>query len=172
MDCISSATFVVLINDEATKVFHCERGLRQGYPLSPLLFILVLESLSILLKKIQAEGKLSGIRVLRLTPILHLLFVDDVIIMTSATLSEWTKIYNLLNTFCSVSGLKINYQKSTFLALGAQDEFLTELKMLFVIDIQDLVDGFIYLGFHIKPISYIARDWRWLIEKFEFRILH
>jgi hypothetical protein len=172
MGCITSATFVVLINDEATKVFQCERGLRQGCPLSPLLFILVLENLSILLKRSQSDGKLSGIRVSRLTQILHLLFVDDVIIMTSASMSEWTEIYNLLNTFCYVSGLKINYQKSTFLASGAQDEFLTELKTLFGIDIRDLADGFSYLGYHIKPTSYNARDWRWLIEKFEFRILH
>jgi hypothetical protein len=108
---ISSAIFVVLINGEATKVFHYERGLQQGYPLSPLLFIPVLESLSILLKKSQAEGNLTGIRVLRLIKILHLLFIDDVIIMTTAKLSKWTEIYKLINTFCIVSGLKINYQK-------------------------------------------------------------
>jgi hypothetical protein len=58
------------------------------------------------------------------------------------------------------------------LASGARDEFLTELKTLFGIDIRDLADGFSYLGYHIKPTSYNARDWRWLIEKFEFRILH
>jgi hypothetical protein len=157
MGCITSATFVVLIHDEATKVFHCERGLRQGCPLSLLLFILVLENLSILLKRSQSNGKLSGIRASRLTQILHLLFVDDVIIMTSTSMSEWTEIYNLLNTFCSVLGLKINYQKSTFLASGAWDEFLTNLKTLFSIDIRDLVECFSYLGCHIKPTSYSAR---------------
>jgi hypothetical protein len=58
------------------------------------------------------------------------------------------------------------------LATGARDEFLTELKTLFGINIRDLADGLCYLGFQIKPSSYIARDWRWLIEKFKFRILH
>jgi len=76
-----------------------------------------------------------GIRVSRLTQVLHLLFIDGMIIMTLASLSEWIDIFNLLNIFCYVSGLKINYQKSTFLATGAQDEFLMELKTLFGINI-------------------------------------
>jgi hypothetical protein len=130
MGCISSATLAILINGEATKAFHCERGLRQGCPLSPLLFILVLESLNILLKKSQAEGHLKGIKVSRLLHILHLLFVDDVIIMTNANLSEWTIIHSLINIFFSVSGLEINIHKSTFLVSEAQEDILTDLKVI------------------------------------------
>jgi hypothetical protein len=170
MGCITTATLAVLINGEASKAFHSERGLRQGCPLSPLLFILVLESLNILLKRSQLAGKLTGIKASRLTQILHLLFVDDVIIMTSASLAEWTEIFNVLNSFCSVSGLKINYQKSIFLATGVRDAFLLELKSLFGFDFRDLVAGFNYLGYYIKPSSYKAKDWSWLFEKFERRI--
>jgi hypothetical protein len=172
MGCITTATLAVLINGEASKAFHSKRGLRQGCPLSPLLFILVLESLSILLKKSKLAGKLSGIRASRLTQILHLLFVDDVIIMTSDSLSEWTEILNILNIFCSVTGLKINLQKSMFLATGARETNMSELKSLFGIDFRDLEEGFNYLGYFIKPSSYKAKDWSWLYEKFERRIQH
>jgi hypothetical protein len=126
LGCISSATLAILINGEATKAFHCERGLRQGCPLSPLLFILILEGLSILLKNSQADGHLKGIKVVGLTHILHILFVDDVLILSTANLAEWTIIHSILTTFCVVSGLEINVHKSVFLVSNAQDTLQTD----------------------------------------------
>jgi hypothetical protein len=69
--------------------FKSGRGIRQGFPLSPLLFILVMEGLSLLLKDNESEGKLYGIKVSRTIKILHILFVDDVVIMTNANMQEW-----------------------------------------------------------------------------------
>jgi len=51
MSCVISASYAVLINGETTSFFQTDRGLRQDCPLSPLLFILVMEGLSLLLKK-------------------------------------------------------------------------------------------------------------------------
>jgi hypothetical protein len=92
MACVSSASMAVLVNGEATNFFRSGRGLRQGCPLSPLLFILVMETLSLLLKTSQREGSLSGIKVSRLTKILHLFFVDDVLLLTYASVQEWKVI--------------------------------------------------------------------------------
>jgi hypothetical protein len=50
MACVDYAFFVVLINGEATYFFRSGRGLRNGFPMSPLLFILMMESPSLLLK--------------------------------------------------------------------------------------------------------------------------
>jgi hypothetical protein len=172
LGCISSATLAVLINGEATKTFRCERGLRQGCPLSPLLFILILEGLSILLKNSQAEGHLSGVKISGLTHILHILFVDDVLILTSASLAEWSIIHSIISTFCAASGLEINLHKSVFLALNAQEPLLTNLKELFGIAAAELKEGFSYLGFFIKSSRYSSKDWLWLIDKFERRIHH
>jgi hypothetical protein len=90
MSCITSSSFAVLINREATDFFRSGRGVRQGCPLSPLLFILVMEGLSLLMKDSLARGAVSGIKVSRMINILHILFVDDVIIMSKASASEWT----------------------------------------------------------------------------------
>jgi hypothetical protein len=114
MSCVVSTSYSVLINGEATDFFKCGRGLRQGCPLSPLLFILVMEGLSLLLKDSQRAGKLTGINVSRTIKILHILFVDDVIIMTKATMQEWWEIDKVLKFFCLTSGLNINVEKSTF----------------------------------------------------------
>jgi hypothetical protein len=70
-----------------------------------LLFILVMEGLSLLLKKGQSEGKLTGVKVSRLVRIIHLLFVDDVLIMTKASLQEWQEIDKILKIFCRALGL-------------------------------------------------------------------
>jgi len=53
MSCLDSTTFAILINGEARYLFKSGRGLRQGCPLSPLLFVFVMEGLSILLKESQ-----------------------------------------------------------------------------------------------------------------------
>jgi hypothetical protein len=118
MSCVVSSSFVVLLNGEATDFFKSGRGLRQGCPLSPLLFILVMEGLSLLLKESQSDGLLTGIKVSRTIKILHIMFVDDVIIMSNASLSEWWEIDKIIKLFCLASGLKVNVQKSTVLHEG------------------------------------------------------
>jgi hypothetical protein len=88
MTCVTSSSFAVLINGEASDFFRSGRGVRQGCPLFPLLFILVMEGLNLLLKQNFVDGLLSGIKVSRLTKILHLLFADDVLILSKASLTE------------------------------------------------------------------------------------
>jgi hypothetical protein len=123
MSCVISASYAVLINGETTSFFQSGRGLRQGCPLSPLLFILVMEGLSLLLKKGQVEGKLTGVKVSRLVKILHLFFMDDVLIMTRASLQEWKEIDDILKNFCRATGLAVNLSKSTFHHSGYKGNF-------------------------------------------------
>jgi hypothetical protein len=138
MSCVVSASFVVLINGETSSFFQSERGLRQGCPLSPLLFILVMESISLLLRKNQSEGGLSGVKVSRVVKILHLIFVDDILIMSKASLEEWMLIKSLLELFCCASGLKVNLEKSTFHHSGLRGEDLERLKEAFEINFVEL----------------------------------
>jgi hypothetical protein len=172
MSCVISASFAVLINGETSPFFQSGRGLRQGCPLSPLLFILVMEGLSLLLKKGQVEGKLSGVKVSRIVKILHLFFVDDVLIMTKASIQEWKEINDLLKIFCSASGMKVNLTKSTFHYFGIQGEILEKFKEAFPYNFVDLSEGFRYLRYFLKAEKYKVEEWRWLIAKFEKRIGH
>lgn len=60
--CVSTARMTVLVNGTLTKEFEMKKGLRQGDPLSPLLFDIVAESLSRLLKKVKERGLISGVK--------------------------------------------------------------------------------------------------------------
>jgi hypothetical protein len=86
-----------LINGEASSFFKSERGLRQGCPLSPYLFILIMEGLSLLLSKKLSEQHISGIKVSKYIKMVHLMFVDDVLLMSKADLSEWLVIQEVLH---------------------------------------------------------------------------
>jgi hypothetical protein len=120
MSCVESTSFVVLINGEATDFFRSGRGLRQGCPLSPLLFILVMEGPESFIKRNLSGWEAVGIKVSRLIKILHLFFVDDVLIMTNASLQEWMEIESHIKLFCNASGLKVNETKSTILLKAYQ----------------------------------------------------
>jgi hypothetical protein len=170
MSCVDSTSFAILINGEATNFFKSGRGLRKGCPLSPLLFILIMEGLSLLLKESQREGKLSSINVSRTIKILHILFVDDVIIMTNVTVEEWWEINKVLKSFCLASVLTINATKSTIHQEGLLEQELADYKYVFPFKFFDLALGFTYLGFYLKTGPQRASDWNWLIQRLEKNI--
>jgi len=172
LGCITSTTYAILINGEPTCFFNNERGLRQGCPLSPLPFILIMEGLSLALKISKEEGLLTGIKVSRLHKIIHLLFVDDILIMAKASIGEWQEIKRVLDVFCRASGLKINENKTTFLQHGVQQQDLEILQANFHFNFVDLSSGFRYLGYFLKIDRYKTKDWNSLIDMYEAQINH
>lgn len=159
-----------MLNGEPTNFFRSERGLRQGYPLSPYLFILIMEGLSILLSKNFAEHQISGIKVSNLIKIVHLMFVVDVLLLSKADLEEWRFILEVLQRFCSVSGLSINLAKSSVHYWGLSDSELLTLKDSLPLTFKNLSEGFIYLGFQMKMGATSPGDWSWLVATFERKI--
>uniref|UniRef100_A0A2N9F9F3 Reverse transcriptase domain-containing protein n=1 Tax=Fagus sylvatica TaxID=28930 RepID=A0A2N9F9F3_FAGSY len=114
--CISSVRFSVLVNGNSRGFFHTSRGLRQGDPLSPLLFLLIMEALSRMLDKATKGGFISSFSVGNsngnILTISHLLFVDDTLIMCGAELDQLcvpnvTALASILG--CRVSALPLMY---------------------------------------------------------------
>jgi hypothetical protein len=95
--------FAVLINGKPTNFFKSFRGLRQGCPLSPLLFLLIVEGLSrSLLEQVGAKN-IVGIPVARGLRITHLMFVDDVILFGISCKTEWETYKKVLDLFCKAT---------------------------------------------------------------------
>ena len=114
--CISTTTISVLVNGEPTDAFHPQRGIRQGCPLSPNLFVLAVNELSIRLQNNIDCNNIQGITLGPNSPHIHsLLFADDLIICGQATLDEATKINSVLQNFCTLSGQMPNLSKSSIL---------------------------------------------------------
>jgi len=68
MKCVSTVSFAILINGQPTKTFTPQRGLRQGDPLSPYLFLLCADVLSGLISQAQENKSIHGVRIANTTP--------------------------------------------------------------------------------------------------------
>ncbi|XP_022575814.1 uncharacterized protein LOC111215880 [Brassica napus] len=113
MECISTVSYAYLINDNVYGMVKPQRGIRQGDPLSPYIFILCGEVLSGLCKKAGREGTLQGIRVARGSPrVNHLLFADDTMFFCSATPEACVALKKILTDYECASGQQINKTKS------------------------------------------------------------
>jgi hypothetical protein len=99
--CIFSSSFSILINGSPFGLFSPNRGLKQGDPLYPFLFISGAEVLSRLLFKEEAAGNLKGLKISRTSPAIHhLFFADDLLIFGKATPKEATCIHTCLQKYC------------------------------------------------------------------------
>jgi hypothetical protein len=103
--CISTVSFSILLEGSPFGKFAPSRGLRQGDPLSPFLFILGSEALSRLLIKEELAGNLYGIKISRNSPpVFHLLFADDLMVFSKGTANEASCIMRCISKFSSWSG--------------------------------------------------------------------
>ena len=114
MECISSVQYRVLLNGQPKGHIIPQRGLRQGDPLSPYLFIMCTEALVANIKKAKRNKQLTGLKVARACPpISHLLFADDSLFFCKAQKEECQTIIRILKEYEGVSGQQINFEKSS-----------------------------------------------------------
>ncbi|CAM8954034.1 unnamed protein product [Rhodiola kirilowii] len=110
--CVSSISYQVRVNDNISSVIKPGRGLRQGDPLSPYLFLFCTELLNAKLRCGVDRNLISGVRICRKAPIVtHLLFADDSIFFIKAGVSEASSLKHILNQYEKVSGQRINFEK-------------------------------------------------------------
>ncbi|GAU43270.1 hypothetical protein TSUD_36200 [Trifolium subterraneum] len=113
MMCVSSVNYSVLMNSDRVDPISPGRGLRQGDPLSPYLFILVTECLTALIHQAVGRGDLHGVRICRGAPeVSHLLFADDCFLFCRANVAEVNELMRILHTYEIASGQEVNLVKS------------------------------------------------------------
>ena len=114
MMCVTTVSYSVLINSDPKGKITPSRGLRQGDPIFPYLFLICAEGLSAMLKKEEAIGHIKGISICRGVPrISHLLFTDDSIVFCRATVEESNRVMKVLEDYERDSGQKLNKEKTS-----------------------------------------------------------
>ncbi|KAK6143157.1 hypothetical protein DH2020_023505 [Rehmannia glutinosa] len=118
MECVSSASYSICINGSIQGKFPGKRGLRQGDPMSPALFLLCMEYLSRLLKVRTNTLKFKYHPRCEALKITHLAFADDLMLFSRGDLSSVKILIDCLNDFKNASDLDVNSFKSNLFTTG------------------------------------------------------
>nr|GEV00511.1 RNA-directed DNA polymerase, eukaryota [Tanacetum cinerariifolium] len=119
----------IIINGSPTSEFQLHLGLKQGDPLAPYLFILVMESLHLSITKATDAGLFKGIKIDSSLMISHLFYADDAVFIGEWSEKNVENIMHILHCFSFVSGLKINLHKSHLLGVGISPEIVNAAAM-------------------------------------------
>ena len=130
MLCVSIVSYSVMING-APKGYIClTRGIRQGGPISPFLFLICTEGLHGLLTKSAVREDIHGFLINRRSPILtHLLFTDDSLLFCRSNVDECEKVLEVLHVYEQSSRQQINKAKTTvFFSKSTMEEERQRIK--------------------------------------------
>jgi hypothetical protein len=112
MTCVKTVTYAVRLNGEVLDKFTPSRGLRQGDPLSPYLFLFVADGLSKLLQKGTDEGQIRDLKVCKHSPsISHLLFANGNLLFFEANVDQANKVKVVLNKYEKATGQLLSLAK-------------------------------------------------------------
>ncbi|GKV29018.1 hypothetical protein SLEP1_g37997 [Rubroshorea leprosula] len=127
MECLRSSMVSVVVNGSPTRQFSIFRGLQQGDPLCPFLFLIIVEGINGLVLKAVEKGLIEGVEVgdkgFKIT---HLQYADDTLLFGTAIEENVWAMKSILRTFELVSGLKINFNKSQLIGIGEWEAFILE----------------------------------------------
>ncbi|XP_058775034.1 uncharacterized protein LOC131649281 [Vicia villosa] len=158
----------VLVNGSPTKEFVVEKGLRQGDPLSPFLFVLVAEGLTALVKKATSLGNYEGFLINGKCWVDILQFADDTLLIEEGNWKQIWAIKTVLKAFELVSGLGTNYRKSKLIGINISDNLMEAASSLLSCKVEGKVFSFlgILVGANPRRIS----TWNPLLDKIKKRL--
>ncbi|KAK1429871.1 hypothetical protein QVD17_12158 [Tagetes erecta] len=171
MVCVTSTSFSISINGDIHGYFKGKRGLRQGDPLSPYLFTLVMEVLTLMLQQAsRLDNSFRFHNKCEKQRIINLCFADDLFIFSRGCMSSVRVVMNSLNEFTRMSGLVPSIPKSTIYFCNVQEPVRMN-----ILSIMPFVEGSLpvkYLGVPLISSRLLYKDCKILVEKLEGKILN
>jgi mannosylglycoprotein endo-beta-mannosidase len=147
----SSSTQVLMNGSPGDRIFH-RRGLRQGDPLSPMLFILVMDVLGHMISKAASDGLLLP---LSRRPLQHRIYIyaDDVVLFLRPAVEEINVTMDILNLFGEATGLRTNLQKSNVLPIRCKENELAIVQSLLPCALTDFPCKYLGLPLSLKKLT-------------------
>ena len=164
---LASASSTVLLNGTRGRWFSHNTGLRQGDPLSPMLFILAMEPLQLMLNKAIEQGLLTPINSRKAT-LRTSLFADDAAILLNPVRQEVTIVKQILNSFGAASGLITNTQKSAVYPIRCEGLSLQHIMEAFQCPIKSFPCTYLGLPLHTRQLCRV--DIQPIIDKIGARL--
>ncbi|GJS54510.1 RNA-directed DNA polymerase, eukaryota [Tanacetum coccineum] len=158
----------ILVNGSPTSEFQFHRGLKQGDPLAPFLFILIMESLHLSFSRAVEAGIFTGIEIGSSLTISHLFYADDAVFIGEWSHNNLKGIMNILRCFSLLSGLSINVKKSQLLGIGISDSIVSEAAKSLGCSI--MKTPFKYLGIPVGGNMSLIKAWDESIVKLKRRL--
>nr|GEX65261.1 RNA-directed DNA polymerase, eukaryota [Tanacetum cinerariifolium] len=166
--CLNSSMGSVLVNGNPMPEFKFHKRLKQGDPLSPFLFILVMESLHLSFNNILNARLFKGICIDDSLSLSHLFYTDDTIFIVKWEKSNFSTIVHMLECFFLALGLKINIQKSKLMGIGIpQEEVSTAANF---IGCSTFSTPFNYLGVKVGISCSRSKFWEDVLVKISSRL--
>jgi hypothetical protein len=166
---LNSGSSTILLNGVLGKFFQCRRGVRQGDPLSLLLFVLAAELLQVVLNKASNIGLLQRpLDLLHTSDFPVIQYADDTILVMRALQREIFCLKALLHTYSESIGLKVNFSKSLLLPINISEDKANQLAGIFGCAVGSY--PFTYLGLPMGTIKPKVEDHTPLANKIERRI--
>ncbi|KAK2360432.1 hypothetical protein QL285_085698 [Trifolium repens] len=169
-ECVCTATASVLVNGSPTEEFPLQRGLRQGDPLSPFMFLLAAEGLNVMMSAMVERNVFTGYNVgdqgsLTMS---HLQFDDDTLLLGAKSWANVRALRGVLVLFELMSGLKVNFHKSMLVGVNITDSWLHEAASALRCRVGKV--PLLYLGMPIGGVSRRLGFWEPVLTRIRNRL--
>lgn len=158
--------FSILLNNSPSQTLNPSRGIRQGDPISPFLFVIMVESLSRSITMNSSREDLFGLKLYDFVcPSTHEQFVDDTLLMVTTTLKQALSFKAILSEFSEASGTSINMEKSKLFFLNTPLSIQRNIARIMDSHICNFPSKYLGASLTDKPLA--RSNWEDLITKLE-----
>ena len=159
----------IKVNDQLGSYFQTRKGLRQGDPMSPILFNIVADMLAILIARGKKSGRVEGVIPHLIQDGLSILqYADDTVIFMSHNVEKAINMKLILSTFEQLSGLKINFHKSKIFCFGKARDHEVYYSQLFGCKVGSFPFRYLGLPMHTRKLN--NKDWQMIKNIIEKRL--